>query len=280
MPGEDKSEGAGMKEIIGVFAIGLIVGIAIAVALGAFVPPQSQSISTANELKPEMAGQNAVAFFTDYFNYFVAPGVGVDVELINTTEVESANLYKIALNASARGTSQVAVAYMTKDGEMIFPQGIEIEDFKETVEQQKKEAEKRAQAQQQNVTIGNFFVSDDGEICIENGKPIVYFFGSNACGHCKWEHPVIVNVTSNFEGYISFHDNMNSNKDSEIFSKYSTGGVPALVIGCKYYRVGSGAVMGKEQEAKVLTALICELTDNKPADVCSNPEIEALLAQL
>jgi hypothetical protein len=47
-----------------------------------------------------------------------------------------------------------------------------------------------------------------------------------------------------------------------------------LVLGCKYYRVGSGTSMGEDQEAKVLTALICDLTGNKPVDICTDPEIE------
>lgn len=278
MPSEDKSEGTGMKTI-GVLIVGLIVGILIGVALGAivFTQSQTQSIGAANELEAGEAGENVLAFLKDYV---VSPGV--EVKLINTTEVEGANLYKIVVNVSSMGRSQEAAAYITKDGELLFPEGIDIEDFKETVGQQRKEAEERAQAlqqQEQNRTIGSFTVSDD-EISMEDGKPIIYYFGSDACGHCKWEHPVIVNVTSNFEGYISFHDNMNSNDDSDLFSKYSTGGVPTLVFGCKYYRVGSGAGMGEEQESNVLTALICDLTGNKPADVCSAPEIKALLAQL
>ncbi len=275
MPSEDKSEGTGMKTI-GVLIVGLIVGILIGAAIGAIVFPQSktQSIGAANELKAGEAGENLIEFLTDYV---ATPGV--DVELINTTEVE---LYKIAVNVSSQGVSKEVVSYITKDGGLWFPEVVDIEDFKEMVDLQKREAENRSRAlqqQEQNTTIGNFIVSAD-EICMEDEKTIIYFFGSDACGHCNWEHPVIVNVTSNFEGYISFHDNMNSDEDSEIFSKYSTGGVPTLVFGCKYYRVGSGAGMGKEQESKVLTALICDLTGNKPADVCSAPEIKALLAQL
>jgi thiol-disulfide isomerase/thioredoxin len=201
------------------------------------------------------------------------------------TEQGDANLYKIAVNLSAQGMSKTLESYMTKDGKMLL-QGVVIDEFKEAVEQQeqqRKEAENRSrvpqQEQQKQTTIGNFIVSED-EICKEEDKPIIYYFGSDGCGYCKWEHPVIVNVTSNFEGYISLHDNMNSDADRGIFSKYSTGGVPTLVFGCKYYRVGAGTGMGIEQESKALTALICDLTGNKPVDVCSDPEIEALVAQL
>lgn len=86
-------------------------------------------------------------------------------------------------------------------------------------------------------------------------------------------------MTAKFEGFISFHDNMNNfTADQEIFGKYNPrGSVPMLVLGCKYYRVGVGANMDEEQEAKVLTALICDLTGNKPVDVCTAPEIVDLI---
>ncbi len=54
----------------------------------------------------------------------------------------------------------------------------------------------------------------------------------------------------------------------EVFQKYSTGGIPTLVLGCQYYRVGSGETAGEEQEIKDLTGLICKLTNNQPAEIC------------
>jgi len=288
MSGEDKSEGAGKPGeavaktgCIGILAVGLMIGIIVGVAVGAFGFPQAQSqgFSAGSALTPEKAGVEAIDFIT---NYAVAPGV--DVELINITEIEGANLYKIAVNISAMGRSQTAESYMTKDGKLLFPNGIDIEEFKEMAEQQKREEENRTREQQQqrqNTTIGNFIVSGD-EICVEDEKPIIYFFGSEGCGACKWEHPVIVNVTAKFEGFISFHDNTNtdSTADEDIFAKYSDGHIPTLVLGCKYYRVGAGASMGEEQEAKVLTALICDLTGNKPRDVCTAPEIVDLINEI
>lgn len=286
MSGEDKSEGvgkpgeAGMKTgYIGILAVGLMIGIIIGIAVGAFGFPQAQSqgFSAGSALTPEKAGVRAIDFIT---NYAVAPGV--DVELINVTEVEGANLYKMVVNISSMRGTQTAESYMTKDGKLLFPSGIDIEEFEETIEQQKREEENRTREQQeQKTTIGNFVVSGD-EICLEDEKPIIYFFGSDGCGHCKWEHPVIANVTSQFEDYISLHDNMNNfTADQELFDKYNPrGSVPTLVLGCKYYRVGAGANMGEEQEMKVLTALICDLTDNKPVDVCTAPEIADLINKL
>ncbi len=285
MSGEDKSEGvgkpgeAGMKTgFIGILSVGLMIGIIIGVAVGAFCFPQAQSpgFSAGSALTPEKAGVRAIDFIT---NYAVAPGV--DVELINVTEVEGANLYKMAVNISSMRGTQTAESYMTKDGKLLFPSGIDIEEFEEMVEQQKEQEENQTQEQEskQETTIGNFIISGD-EICIEDGKPIIYFFGADWCGGCKWEHPVIANVTAQFEGFISFHDNIDSTADEDIFAKYSDGHIPTLVLGCKYYRVGAGISMGEEQETKVLTALICDLTDNKPIDVCTAPEIVDLINKI
>ena len=275
---------------VGVLIVGLVIGVIAGCAVGAFVLPQQvhsffpsalNTNTSTNTITPEAAGEKVTDFISNYSGYFRLPP-GVDIALINVTEVETANLYKIAINISAMGKSETVESYMTKDGKLLFLGGIDIEEFEEMVEQQRKEAENRTreQQQQQNTTIGNFIVSGD-EICTEDGKPIIYFFGSERCGYCKWEHPIVVNVTSKFEGYISFHENIDTTRDSEIFDKYNPhGGVPTLVLGCKYYRIGAGTSLGKEQEAKILTALICNLTDNKPIDICSTPEIEALIARI
>ncbi|MHC1600647.1 MAG: hypothetical protein ACXQS5_07545 [Candidatus Methanospirareceae archaeon] len=283
MSGEAESEGVGKSgeggmKTIGILAIGLIIGVIIGVVVGALGFPQTQSFGATNVLTPEEAGETAVDFIE---TYAVPPGV--DVVLINVTEVETANLYKIAVNLSMLGTSETRELYTTKDGELLFPGAIDIEEFEEMAEQQKEQEEKLTQEQEeseQETTIGDFIVSGD-PLCAEDGKPIIYFFGSTGCPACEWEHPIVANVTSKFEGYISFHDNIDdSTVDREIFAKYSDGHIPTLVLGCNYYRVGAGVTIGKDQEAKVLTALICKLTDNKPAEVCTDPEIEALINQI
>ncbi len=121
-----------------------------------------------------------------------------------------------------------------------------------------------------SATIGNFSVTKD-EICLEKGKPIIYFFGSSTCPHCSWEHPIMKRVAAKFSDKISFHNNMDNQADMEIFSKYSEinqGGIPFLVFGCKYARVGSGENSGEKVEEQALTALICKLTDSQPEGVC------------
>ncbi|MCX6760635.1 MAG: hypothetical protein NTZ84_00805 [Candidatus Nealsonbacteria bacterium] len=149
---------------------------------------------------------------------------------------------------------QTYTSYVTKDGKMFFPEGYEIKEATTTSET--------------SASVGNFMTKDE-EVCKEDGKPIIYFFGSNTCPHCLWEHPILEKVLKNFEGQISFHNNMDSQADLEIFSKYSDGGIPTLVFGCKYYRLGSGESDGEEAETKNLTAMLCKLTDNKPSEICS-----------
>lgn len=146
---------------------------------------------------------------------------------------------------------------ITKDGKLILPQIIDLAEFESTAQP----------SGGSETIIGGFSVSTD-EVCTEDGKPLVYFFGSEGCPHCVWEHPIVEEVMAKFEGYISFHNNMDSDADMDIFSKYSTGGIPAIVLGCKYYRVGSGENAGKEQESEDLTNLVCQLTNNQPAEVC------------
>lgn len=126
-------------------------------------------------------------------------------------------------------------------------------------------------------TNGNFLVTDR-EICLENGKPIVYFFGSSSCPHCVWEKPIAQKVFNQFKNEISYHENFDSDKDSDVFKKYNDinpGYVPFLILGCKYVRVGAGENLGKDDaeskklEEEALTAILCKLTDGKPSAVCS-----------
>jgi len=119
--------------------------------------------------------------------------------------------------------------------------------------------------------VDNFKITNQ-QVCEENGKPIIYFFGHSGCPHCQWQHPIISSVTAKFSNYISFHDNMDSNRDSDVYAKYSdinSGYVPFLVLGCKYVRVGSGENVGEASEIATLTKLMCNLTGNNPSDVCS-----------
>lgn len=154
-------------------------------------------------------------------------------------------------------------AYASKDGKFLFPQGIDIDQELKRMGQGGEQENEQA-----GKTIGNFVKTED-ELCLEDGKPIIYFFGSSQCPHCQWEHPIAQRVFNKFGDLISLHDNMDaSGVDSNVFARYGDGGIPTIVMGCKYYRVGSGEAIGEEQEEKVLTALTCKLIQNQPEDVC------------
>jgi len=119
-------------------------------------------------------------------------------------------------------------------------------------------------------TVGDFVVLDE-EPCSEDGKPIVYYFGSSGCPHCRWEHPLIKEVAESFGGKISFYDLMDKQEKIDVFQKYLSingGGIPFIVLGCQYARVGSGERIGEEGEKEALTELICNLTNNQPSEAC------------
>lgn len=121
-------------------------------------------------------------------------------------------------------------------------------------------------------TVGNFIISKD-DPCPKDGKPVVYMFTSETCGYCKWEKPVMANTTELFEDEITYINVEGSYTPEQraIFNKYNPkNSVPTIVLNCEYYRVGAGSSRGYEVEANDLTQLICDLTGNKPSDVCSD----------
>ena len=138
-----KSGGEGVKTFyIGFLALGVIIGILLGIAVGSFVltPAQTQcalpSSTAPNVLTPEEAGAKTVDFITEY-----AVPPGVEVSVINVTDVENANLYKVATNLSMLGTSEIRELYITKDGELLFPGAIDIEEFKAMAELEQQQEE-------------------------------------------------------------------------------------------------------------------------------------------
>lgn len=232
---------------LAILVAGILVAGAIFYNSQNFQSQKSSETKNLNVMSAQEAAQKAI----DYINKNLLSG-GMTASLVNVAEENG--LYKFRLKIE----NQEYNSYVTKNGRLLFVQ--------EAIDLEKK----MEKVVNKGTTIGNFSISED-EICKEDGKPIVYFFGSEGCPHCRWEHPIIEEVAKKFEGYISFHNNMNdSEKDSEVFSKYSTGGIPTLVLGCKYYRVGSGETAGKEAETKNLTAIFCKLTNNQPENICSS----------
>jgi thiol-disulfide isomerase/thioredoxin len=202
-----------------------------------------------NLLSKEEAGQAALSFINDV----ILKG-GSKASLIDV--VEGSNVYTFKINVDGQEVS----SYITKDGKLIFPQGINIDEEREKA---------KAQVQSASTTIGDFQIAQ-ASVCAENSKPIIYFFGSKSCPHCQWEHPIVEKTIKAFGNLVVFHDNVDSDKDNDIFSRYNPeGGIPTLVLGCKYFRVGSGEHLGEAEEARVLTALICNLTGGQPGNACA-----------
>ncbi len=227
----------------------IVAGIIIAGAL--VYLNQEKNKETEDMAFAQQIAEKAIGYINENFN------VGDNTASLIGIEDVGSGVYKIELKIG----EQEYESYASKDGRLLFPEGYDLE------EEVKEESEENSTTQKR-VTIGDFSVNED-EICREDGKPIVYFFGSSGCPHCTWEHPVIEKVAEKFGEYILFHDNLNSDADSDIFSKYSTGGVPTLILGCKYSRVGSGSRSGEEGESQALTALICKLTDSQPSNICN-----------
>lgn len=227
------------------------IAIIIAGVLIAGVVVYTNSSDQGESIGLEEAAEKVMSFVNDS----VLKGQGT-ATLVDT--LEENGLYKVKFDVDG----QEVEWRITKDGELILPQIINL-------------AEIDAEEAPEEETIGGFSVSG-GETIMEEGKPVIYFFGSETCQHCRWEHPIMKEVVSKFDGYISYHDNMDTDADADIFSKYSAEGyVPATVIGGNYYRVGSGETIGEKANAEALTALICKLTNNQPAEVCS--EVQELI---
>ncbi len=236
----------------------IIAGVLIAGGVAYTKFSECLSVSGESSIQGKVLPKEEVAEKTiDFINKNILRGQAI----VSLGEVlEENGLYKIKIKIQ----DQEIESYATQDGELFFPEGIKLN-------------EAIPAATEKGTTIGSFKMSDE-EICKEEGKPAVYFFGSENCSHCSWEHPIIQEVAAKFEGEIIFHDNMGNQENMDIFQKYSTGGVPTLVLGCKYYRVGSGENEGEETEDKNLTALICKLTGNKPSDTCN--EVQDLINQV
>ena len=130
------------------------------------------------------------------------------------------------------------------------------------------------------------FQDAGGDVCRDaEGRPIVHYFGTSWCPHCKFLKTPFDEAVGTFadKSLIEVHDwgEMNEStkltlEDAAIFDNFSDGGsVPTIVIGCRYYRVGSPfeycANNGASLEKESITRAICRaLPEGEPA--CAEPE--------
>jgi len=195
-------------------------------------------------MSADEASKKAIAYINDK----ILAGQGT-ASLNKISEDKEKGLYKLELNVN----NQVFISYLTLDGSILFPDAVDLR-------RQSNESAATAAVPPVGETVdGEFIKVANQEVCKENGKPIIYFFGSEGCSHCRWEKPILEKVVAEFGDKISFHENIDTAKDRDIFSQYSTGSVPTIVLGCQYYRIGSGENLGETEETKVLTKLIQEL---------------------
>lgn len=235
----------------------ILVGLILAGALIGAGFIYSNYASCASQSSSNISSEQAGNILINFINKNILMGQG---EAFLMSHIEEDGMYKIKFEVE----EQEVDWYMSKDGLFIYPQVIDLREVEEPIEET-------------GITVGNFSVSSE-PVCKENEKPVIYYFGSESCPYCQWERPIITTVSTEFGDSILFKDNTDSDENMDIFSKYSSGGIPVLVLGCKYYRVGAGQSFGAEVEKDNLTALICSLTDNQPEDICKG--VEEIIKQI
>ncbi|MFA5009039.1 MAG: thioredoxin family protein [Candidatus Paceibacterota bacterium] len=226
------------------------------IVLGGLLINGAKSAGTV--LKPDEVAKMTVNFVNEYFD-------STKKTTLNKIEEGKTCFYSLSMNFNG----QVVPSYVSVDGKLLFPsEPLDMTKNPNDPTQGSTANLPEMQKKPSTLVEGNFKEITDGEVCLENGKPLVYFFGSEGCPHCVWEKPIISEVASLFGNNISFHKNIDTATDQDVLLQYSEGSIPVLVLGCKYYRLGSGENSGEAAEKENLTKLICKLTNNQPAGVC------------
>lgn len=91
----------------------------------------------------------------------------------------------------------------------------------------------------------NLFEKLSDTPCLENGKPIIRYFSTTWCPHCKWVNPIFNDVMQEYgDKIIVRHYEIDISTPSELemaeFKKFSpNGNIPAYSFACQYYRIGN-----------------------------------------
>lgn len=117
-------------------------------------------------------------------------------------------------------------------------------------------------------TTGTFSAESDAEICVEDGKPVVYLFTTTWCPHCTWIKDTFDSTVLEYvdAGQIVAHhwevdtgdDSLTEETEAEVpeedlavYKEFNPGGsIPTFVFGCKYYRIGNGYERQDDLEAE------------------------------
>ncbi len=195
----------------------------------------------ANVMPKEEATNNALEFIKEY----LAPGM--ELELMKIEE-EPVSFYKFIVKSG----EQEIPTYISSDGVTMLFNEVDI------TKSPYGEPESNMIDGKNAIAIeGGFQELEGAEVCKENGKPIVYFFGSKSCPHCVWQEPVITDVAKTFGSKIAFKSSVDSDDNMDTFLRFNpNGSIPAIIIGCKYVRIGSGEGSGVEGDTQTLTTLI------------------------
>ena len=209
-----------------------------------------------NNVAPKVAAQKAV----EYINKNLTSTAGTFASVDKGTS----DFYKFYIEING----QKYPSFVSTDGKLLIPYDATDISKASAANGSTASGQPEMAAKASTDVEGSFKSITDTDVCTENGKPIVYFFESTTCPHCQWEKPVIEAVVKEFGSAISFHESVDGDKDTDVFSKYSSGSVPTLVVGCKYWRVGSGESQGEATEKENLTKVFCRATGNQPESLC------------
>lgn len=229
-----------------------IVLAVLSIVLAVFVF-QSMSLFSS----PQKIGEQAIEFINDNL---LGEGTVATLGDIKKSDIEG--LYNMGINIQ----EQTFESFVSLDGKYLFVDG-PIDTSVEIVGQSQEDLPEMAQ-KESVISAGGFSEILDMDVCMENDKPIVYFFGSESCPHCSWERLLIDEVASEFGDAIDYRLRYDGNEDIDVLLKYGTGAVPTLIIGCKYYRIGSGENSGEEVEKEALKTLMCDATGGVPSSIC------------
>lgn len=114
------------------------------------------------------------------------------------------------------------------------------------------------------ITSVQTFFEEEGEVCEEDGKPLVLLFSTTWCGHCKWVGPTFDKVAYEYAAagkIAAYHyeldtgDNILTPEEEkavpqehiDIYKRFNPrGSIPTFVFGCEYYRIGNGYEQEKD----------------------------------
>ncbi len=102
------------------------------------------------------------------------------------------------------------------------------------------------------------FSEKEGDICTEDGKPIIRMFSITTCPHCNWVGDTFDSTVKEYVNQgkiVAYHWELDTGdntltsvkedtvpqEETDIYRQFSPqGSVPTFVFGCKYYRIGTG----------------------------------------